>query len=87
MARTRMQDALSLTVGLLMASTSMFAHHGRAGTYDNPERVTSEATVIEFHFRNPHVRLYFETRDDNGNVTRWSGEMANISQVCQGRLD
>jgi hypothetical protein len=39
--------------------------------------------VIRFDFRNPHVRIYFETRDDAGNIKSWSGEMANISQFLR----
>lgn len=83
MERIGILAALSLTAGLVMASIPLFAHHGRAGTYDGTEPVTSEATVIRFDFRNPHVRLYFETVDDDGDVTRWSGEMANISQFVR----
>ena len=62
MARMKMRVALSLTVGLLMASTPAFAHHGRAGTYAGAEPLTSEGTVIRFDYKNPHVRIYFETR-------------------------
>ncbi len=83
MAKTTIRVALSLTLGLWVASTPTFAHHGRAGTYAGAEPVTSEATVIRFDYKNPHVRIYFETRDDNGDVTRWSGEMANISQFVR----
>ena len=79
-----MLAVLSLTVGLLMASMPMFAHHGRGGTYDrNTPNITSEATVTDFDFLNPHVRLHFETKDNDGNVTSWSGEMANISQFVR----
>ena len=83
MAKTTLRVTLSLTLGWWMASTPTFAHHGRAGTYAGAEPVTSEATVIRFDYKNPHVRIYFETRDDNGDVTRWSGEMANISQFVR----
>ena len=83
MAKTAIRVALSLTAGLWLASTATFAHHGRAGTYAGAEPVTSEATVLRFDYKNPHVRIYFETMDDNGEVTRWSGEMANISQFVR----
>ena len=83
MVKTALRVALSLTASLWLASTPTFAHHGRAGTYAGAEPVTSEATVIRFDYKNPHVRIYFKTRDDNGEVTRWSGEMANISQFVR----
>ncbi len=83
MAKTTTGVALSLMVGAWIASTPAFAHHGRAGTYAGAVPVTSEAKVIRFDYKNPHVRIYFETRDEDDNVTRWSGEMANISQFVR----
>jgi hypothetical protein len=66
-----------------MVSMPLSAHHGRAGTYAGAMPVTSKVTVKRFDFRNPHVRIYFETTDDAGNVRNWSGEMANISQFVR----
>lgn len=83
MARKRTMTALSLIVGFVVVSTPLFSHHGRAGTYAGAEPVTSEGTVLRFDYRNPHVRIYFETTDDNGDVTAWSGEMANVSQFVR----
>ena len=75
--------ALSLAVGLSVAAAPAVGHHGRAGTYQGTEIVTQQGTVLRFDYRNPHVRIYFETKDEQGNVTRWSGEMANISQFVR----
>jgi hypothetical protein len=83
MKRTGALPALSLTVGLVMASTPLFAHHGRAGTYTGSKPITSKVTVIRFDYKNPHVRVYFQTKDDAGNAKLWNGEMANISQFVR----
>jgi hypothetical protein len=81
--RIKQAVALSLTMCVVMTWAPLFGHHGRAGTYAGAEPVTTEATVVRFDYKNPHVRIYFETRDDDGNVTHWSGEMANISQFVR----
>lgn len=59
---------------LFLLSTAAIAHHGTFVSYDSANPVTMKATVVEFHFTNPHIQLYFDVRDDKGNVTHWSAE-------------
>ena len=59
---------------LFLLSTTAIAHHGTFVSYDSANPVTMKATVVEFHFTNPHIQLYFDVRDDKGNVTHWSAE-------------
>ena len=59
---------------LFLLSTAAIAHHGTFVSYDSANPVTMKATVVEFHFTNPHIQLYFDVRDDKGNVTHWSTE-------------
>jgi hypothetical protein len=74
---------LAVILVLFTASTPLSGHHGRAGTYAGAMPVTSKVIVKRFDFRNPHVRVYFETKDESGNLKSWSGEMANISQFVR----
>lgn len=83
MARPGVSAALSLTIGVVMAATPLVAHHGRAGTYNGAKQAIGKGTVTRFDYKNPHVRVYFETKDETGKVTLWSGEMANISQFVR----
>jgi len=65
---------------LIAASLApLFGHHGTPINYDAGELITSKATVMAFEFRNPHVALFYDTTDEKGNVTKWSGEMASPS--------
>ena len=58
--------------------------HGTATSYDNTKTFTTQATVIEFRFSNPHPQLYFDVKDDQGNVVHWGGEIApNPAQLVQ----
>jgi hypothetical protein len=69
---------------ILTASAALFAHHGTASSYDNSKTFTVQATVTEFRYANPHPQLYFDIKDDKGNVTHWSGEIApNAAQLVQ----
>jgi hypothetical protein len=64
---------LAVAVGLLMACTPVFAHHGNAA-YDEKDPVTVKGTVTEFVWANPHVQIYLDVKDDKGNVVHWSVE-------------
>lgn len=60
-----------------LSATPVFAHHGTGISYDNSQLFTSKAVVTEFEFKNPHVRIFFDTTDEKtGKLTHWSGEMA-----------
>ena len=83
MTRNKLPAALLATVGLLLTAIPMFAHHGRAGAYDTRRPATSKATVANVTYANPHVQLYFDTKDPQGKVTHWSGEMTDIGQLTR----
>ena len=83
MTKSKVLVALSLTIGLLMVSLPMLAHHGRGDAYDTQNPRTSKATVTKTLYVNPHVQLYFDTTDAQGKVTHWSGEMTDIGQLLR----
>ena len=71
-----------LTVGavLLMASGTLFAHHGGA-QYDAKHAVTVTGTVTEFRFTNPHVQIHFDAKDESGTVEKWVAETASPQRL------
>jgi len=63
-----------LVVGML-ASRPIAAHHGTNAEYDADHKLTfKSATVTEFAFANPHIQIYFDVKDDKGNVAHWAVE-------------
>lgn len=65
----------AVAIGLVMLSGPVFAHHGFSA-YDATKTVTVMGIVTDFEFVNPHVQLYFDVKDDNGDVQHWGGELA-----------
>ena len=67
---------LSLTVSLLMISIPMFAHHGTGISYDDTKPlVFTNAVITEFLWANPHSIVFFDVKDDQGNVIeQWTAE-------------
>ena len=69
---------------LLMVGVPLLAHHGTGVSYDSSKAYTVKATVTEFRYANPHPQLFFDVKDDKGNVVHWSGEIApNPAQLVQ----
>jgi hypothetical protein len=74
---------LSIAVTLLMASM-MDAHHGSAVSYDLTQKITMKGTITDFKYINPHPAIFWDVKDDKGNVTHWTGEIApNVAQLQQ----
>ena len=68
----------------LVLCAPLFAHHGTGVSYDNTKAFTVKATVTEFRYANPHPQLYFDVKDEKGEIVHWSGEIApNPAQLVQ----
>lgn len=55
------------------------AHHGRAGY--GGEAVKINGTVVELRWRNPHVYVVYDVKDDAGNVVQWTGEVSSTTTM------
>jgi hypothetical protein len=63
-----------------------FAHHGTAA-YDTKTLVTVKGTMAEFRFVNPHVQLYFDVKNDKGEVERWQAELTAPNKLSRAGWD
>lgn len=64
----------ALALGALFGGM-VFAHHGRAG-YGN-DISTVKGTVTGVQWKNPHVFLEFDVKDDKGTNVAWLGELSS----------
>ena len=60
--------AAFLAAAVLFA-VPLFAHHGTSISYEMDKTITVTGTVTEFDFSFPHPSLFFDVKDDNGNVS------------------
>ena len=60
------------------------AHHGRSG-YAN-EEVALSGVVTEVRWRNPHVIIFFDVKDDAGVTVQWSGELSSVNTMIAAGL-
>src|SRR5260370_26048079 len=73
-------------VGLLAVSGQTFAHHGTAA-YDIKNTVTVKGTMTDFRFINPHVQLYFEVKNEKGEVEKWQAELTARNKLARAGGD
>jgi len=64
-----------LSVGVLLASLTAWAHHGSAISYDTAHLWTTWATVTEFNYLNPHPSMTFDRTTKDGKVEHWVSEL------------
>jgi len=62
-----------LALGLTLSVAPAQAHHSFAATFTD-DIIVVEGVVERVKFSNPHVIVYFDVTDDNGNVTQWLAE-------------
>jgi hypothetical protein len=68
---------------LSIVITPLYAHHGRGSTYDMNKRITLKGTVSRVDWRNPHVVIYMDVKDEAGKVVTWGFENAGTSQLAR----
>jgi hypothetical protein len=67
--------AAIVMIGLLMVSVPASGHHGTGISYDLTKVVESKGVIVSFSFRNPHAQLYWDVKDEKGEIVHWSAEM------------
>ena len=80
---------LALSIGVLVTSLcvfvgSGFAHHGTNASYDTDKQVTLTGVITEFVWSNPHCQIYFDVKDEKGNLVHWGAETNSPGQLRTG---
>ena len=63
----------AVAIGVLVVPAMVLAHHA-ATNYETDKLITVTGTVTEFRFVNPHPHVYFQVKDEAGNVAEWIAE-------------
>lgn len=84
--KTKILVLLLGVLTVLIAAGSTFAHHGTAA-YDTKNLVTVKGTITEFRFVNPHVQLYFDVKNDKGEIEKWQAELTAPNKLSRAGWD
>ncbi len=72
--KIKLVTPFALVGGFLMVCGPIFAHHGTSVAYRMDKHIVVQGTVTEFVWANPHSQIYFDVKDDQGNVVHWGAE-------------
>jgi hypothetical protein len=70
-----------LAFGLLWTAAPAAAHHSFAAEFDVAQPVTIRGNVTRVAWGNPHVWVYLNVKDENGDLVNWGFEMGAPQQV------
>ena len=64
---------LSAVLAVLLAGASG-AHHNMSALFDFGQRFTRTGTLSKIDWRNPHIYVFVDVRNEQGQVETWSYE-------------
>jgi hypothetical protein len=76
-----MRTAL-LSAAIVLASTSVFAHHSSAGI-DRTKSVELVGTIKQFSWTNPHSWMEVDVPDGKGGTLTWKVEMTSPAYLVR----
>ena len=78
--RTKLGIVLS-GLGLFCLTLPVLAHHGFDTEYDRDKPVATTGVVSKVEWTNPHMRVYIDVTDKNGNVMTYNMEMTSPNTI------
>jgi len=78
--------AFAVVVVACFLGVTLAAHHSRAG-YDTAKEklATLNGVVTAVMWRNPHVYLTWDSKDEKGTVVHWTGEFSSpATMISEG---
>jgi hypothetical protein len=65
----------TILAGFLLASVPLTAHHEILAKFDDKKPVTLSGVVTLVDWRNPHVHVFMNVKDNKGQVLNWAIEL------------
>lgn len=87
MRTLRFGGAVAFVTVAFLSGAPAAAHHSRAGYDQAKDKLTTlNGVVAEVIWRNPHVYLTWDSKDEKGTVVRWTGEFSSPATMLSEGL-
>lgn len=69
-----------------LTAAGVGAHHSRAGYDSTPGKlITNNGVVSNVIWRNPHVFVVWDVKDNSGSLVKWTGELSSpTTMISEG---
>ena len=67
----RHKNTLCTASALLLAATSLWAHHSPSAEFDMNKRITVSGMLTKVDWINPHIVLGMDVKNESGKVENW----------------
>jgi hypothetical protein len=68
---------LAASVGVILTTVPVLAHHSFAAEYDRNKPATITGAVTKVEWINPHARFHMDVKDDSGKIVNWEVELGS----------
>ena len=68
---------------MLASIAPVQAHHSLVGEFDTSISFELTGTITDVEWTNPHIWLYMDVTDENGEVAPWQCEMGSPNQLIR----
>ena len=69
-----MKRMLLVVAAIAVAGAPLVAHHSFAAEFDASKAIRVTGTLAKVEWTNPHIYFYLYSKDEQGNVVRWTCE-------------
>jgi hypothetical protein len=75
--------SLALVASFVFNGSRVSAHHGSAVSYNVQvdKLVTMKGTITEVRWRNPHVFILYDVKDEKGTTVHWAAETSSVTSM------
>ena len=84
--RTTILFAAIVTIGLVVGSRTVSAHHAFASEFDANRHVVFTGTVTKMMWVNPHAWIYVDVKKADGTVEEWMVETGTPNTLLRRGL-
>jgi Family of unknown function (DUF6152) len=72
-----------LTLLLILAPASIWAHHSLAAEYDTSKPVSLNGVMTSLDWRNPHAWIYLDVKNASGTTEKWQCELGSPNAMIR----
>lgn len=80
--KSKQLSVMTIIPALLLAC-SAYAHHSLVGEFDTSVSFEIRGAITEVEWTNPHIWLYLDVTEEDGQIAKWECEMGSPNQLIR----